>query len=340
MASMALAARQRSRLDVFVTSQFKTKCIPPPAETSFAGRTAIITGSNVGIGLETCRVMLRLGLSRLVMAVRTVAKGEAAAEPLRKAHPQAVIDVWPLDMLSYESIQAFAQSCAKLPQLDTVILNAAVFPYEFKVAETGHEEAFQVNYLSTALLSILLLPLLKAKHLGARPGRLTLISSSSALSPEFLNRDAKPIIPSFDDTAYYGSYMERYSTTKLLVLMLTHKLSQQVNAGDVIVTTVDPGYVGETSLHRTFTGIGAAIFGLLKRISSRNPQQGAWTYLDAVEVKGQEAHGGFIVDFNLHPFHTLMYTKEGLDAMERLWEETMKELRFADVASALQSLQV
>ncbi|KFA60247.1 hypothetical protein S40285_08072 [Stachybotrys chlorohalonatus IBT 40285] len=331
MASISLKPRSTSSTSIFIKSQFLTKCRPPPEGTSLAGKTAVITGSNVGIGLAACRVMLQLGLSRLIMAVRTVEKGKAAAEPLRKGFPQALIQVVQLDMLSYESIQTFAKHCSTLPRLDVAILGAAVFSSEFKIMPTGHEEVFQVNYLSTTLLSMLLLPALKPKRSGDEPGRLTIISSSTALYGEFAHRDADPIIPSFDNRESYRGFIERYSTSKLLVLMLTHKLSDLVSAEDVIINTVDPAFVADTSLHRTFPGLAARTFAFLKRVSARSLEQGAWTYVDGAVVKGKESHGGFIVDFGLHPFHPVMYTTEGKAAMDRLWKETLNELRFINV---------
>lgn len=77
----------------------------------------------------------------------------------------ATINVWALDMESYESIQAFVRKCdAELPRMDYVVLNAGIGPIAFATTRsTGHETTIQVNHLSTALLTLLLLPILKAK---------------------------------------------------------------------------------------------------------------------------------------------------------------------------------
>ncbi len=53
-------------------------------------------------------------LSRLILAVRNAKKGEDAAATLRKAHPGAVIEVWSLDMDSYDSVRTFAKRCSTL----------------------------------------------------------------------------------------------------------------------------------------------------------------------------------------------------------------------------------
>ena len=59
---------------------------------------AIITGASSGLGFEASKQLLALGLSRLVVAVRSLERGEVAAQALRRAHPKAIIDVWPLNM--------------------------------------------------------------------------------------------------------------------------------------------------------------------------------------------------------------------------------------------------
>lgn len=302
MASMALKPQKRSAAGIFIRSQICTTPRPPPTTLSFTGQTAVVTGSNVGIGLEACRQILDRGLTHLVMGVRSVDKGNAAAAALRASHTGAQIEVWSLDMASYDSIRSFAQRCSTLRELRSVILNAAAFNSSFKSAGTGHEEMFQVNYLSTALLSALIVPILKSKNGDTgQPGRLTIIGSSASLSSEFKHRNANPLISSFDDPSTFGSAMERYSTTKMCVLVLVHKLAQSVPAERVTINTVDPGLVGGSSLHRSFEGFAAWAFGTVKNLASRTLEQGAWTYLDAVAVRGEDTHGGFVVDWELHP---------------------------------------
>ncbi|KAF4629729.1 hypothetical protein G7Y89_g8414 [Cudoniella acicularis] len=105
-----------------------------------------------------------LHLSHLILAVRSQSKGETAASELRRQFPTAQIEVWLLDLESYKSVLDFSTRCKTLPRADVAILNAGLAMKRFRlVEETKHETTIQVNYLSTALLALLLLPLLKTR---------------------------------------------------------------------------------------------------------------------------------------------------------------------------------
>lgn len=80
-------------------------------------------------------------------------------------------------MDSYDSVVAFGKRVQELERLDIVLLNAGVKKHWERNAATGHEITSQVNHLSTALLSLLLLPPLKATAAKyGKPSRLTIIS--------------------------------------------------------------------------------------------------------------------------------------------------------------------
>ncbi len=328
--------------DNIVKLLYKSSRVPNDVrpEVSLAGKTALITGSNIGIGLACAQIMPMLGLSHLIFAVRSVMKGEEASTSIRKAHPNLKVEIWELDMLSYTSVRTFSERCATLPRLDIAILNAGMGTTASNINQsTGHEETIQVNYLSTALLGILLLPVLKPKVGKQEAGRLTIVGSAMGLYAAFENRNAVPLIPSFDlPFSGFASAGERYSVSKTLVMMLVQKMSEAVSADDVIVNTVEPGLTSGTALHRNFTGVGKFVMAVLKKLISRTPEEAAWTYVDAAVAKGRESHGGFILFWEIFPFHRMMYTLEGKKTTERLWEETLVELEFAGVRNILDSM--
>ncbi|KAJ5389597.1 uncharacterized protein N7496_000665 [Penicillium cataractarum] len=323
----------------FIKNQFCSKPQYPPGDTDLSGKVAIVTGSNTGLGFECARQLLSYKLSRLILAVRTAAKGEYAATKLRTQYPQATVDVWLLDMSSYESIQAIARKAEKeLSRLDIAILNAGIAGSEFKIVpETGHEEAMQVNYLSTMLLTILLLPVLKAKLEPGQPGRLTIVTSMLSIIAKFANKNANPLLPSFDEKKNFDS-TDNYPKTKFLGQLSLWKLTDLVSSDDVIINMVEPGFTKGTELQRDAPFAVKAALNLLKAVSARDVKLAVSTYIDAAIVKGKDSHGSILTNWEIAPYAPFEYTSEGREVMERLWKETIEELGPMGVGKILESL--
>ncbi|KAK5713545.1 hypothetical protein LTR15_011245 [Elasticomyces elasticus] len=342
MASITLPPDPRTQLKRFIEMQFRVKAKRPPQSLSFAGRTVVITGGYIGIGLACASEMLDHHLDHLVIAVRNVEKGELAAISLRQAHPNAKIEVWQLDMLDYGSIQAFARRCATLAHLDIAILNAAVSGTPtFNInPSSGHEETIQVNFLSTALLGTLLLPTLAKSGKSGQPGRLTAVASATAFTSPFANKDANPLLPTFDrlEGAWNIPAMsERYAVSKLLLMMFMLSLSEKVSPRDVVINMVEPGFTAGTGLQRHAKGVAVRTALKLLNLAAHTPEHAAWTYIDATSVKSTESHGSFLMNYRIFPFPNVMYTPSGRQATDRLWVETMKELEFAGVRQIIES---
>ena len=288
--------------NVFFHNQFRAKPTWPSPNTNLSDKVVIITGGNAGLGLEAASQLLSFKLLHLILAVRSTRKGEVAAKQLQSQQPKAKIEVWPLDMSSMDSCQVFARRVeSDLSRLDMVVLNAGVRKLTFEtVPTTGHEESIQINYLSTMLLAILLLPILKSKSPPGIAGRLTISNAALSLAAKFPNRDEVPLLPSFDNPKYFDA-IDRYNSSKVLAHMFLWKLVDYVSADDVIVNLPDPGFVKGTDLTRDARGgqkVAAALFGAL---TGRTKKDGASTYLDALLNQGKDSHGCFIMSWQIHP---------------------------------------
>ena len=285
---------------IFYKNQFQTKPVWAPTGTNLTGKCALVTGANQGLGLEASDQLLSLKLSHLIIAVRSTAKGEAAAKSLRAKYPKAIIDVYDLDMCSYDSIQALVARVELLKHLDIAILNAGVRQNKFElVTSTGHEVTYQVNYLSTVLLCIRLLPVLKQKCTTS-PGRITIIGSGLSFASKWSNRSTKPLLPSFDDPSKFDA-SDRYNVSKLLCSMFLRKLADLVSADDVVVNIVDPGFVTGTNLTHDLPIVISQLFKTFRYIAARPLDVGASTYIDAAVVKGKESHGSYIMSWKINP---------------------------------------
>ncbi|KAM7210466.1 hypothetical protein V8F06_014154 [Rhypophila decipiens] len=358
--SLSLGMRlQTGPVRLFLASQFCAKIEPVALSptTSLAGKSAIITGGASGIGYHASRQLLGLGLSRLILAVRSPDKAEPVGEQFRKEFPSSktTIEIWQLEMTSYASIQAFSRRVkSEAPDVDIVILNAGVTHMNFEInAETGHERVVQVNYLSTVLLAVLLLPTLttaaaaqQQQQQGQKQQkykRLTIVGSGVAYMTKIPNREKRPFLASFDDVKVQAwDPSERYCTSKALLHMFLVRLLDYLPSADntgVVVNVVCPGYCKGSGLHRDAEGVAGMLLAASKSLTGRTPEEGAMSYVDAVVVKGKESHGCFLLDCKVMPFMNMVYTSEGENLMQILWDETMAELDFAGARGILEGLR-
>lgn len=111
------------------------------------GRTAIVTGSSAGIGLETAKALAVRGAT-VVLAVRNPEKGAAARDAITKAHPAARLELQRLDLSSLTSVRAAAEELRlKHDKIDLLINNAGVMTKSRLTTEDGFELHFGTNHL-------------------------------------------------------------------------------------------------------------------------------------------------------------------------------------------------
>src|SRR3569833_2986325 len=137
-------------------------CLTPPIPThKFTGQTIIVTGSNTGMGLEAARHFVRLDASKVVLAVRSLSKGDAAKSSIESTTGRTgIVDVWELDLASFASVRAFADRVMTLERLDVVVANAGVYLFDFTLAE-GCETTITVNVISTMMMALMFLSFLR-----------------------------------------------------------------------------------------------------------------------------------------------------------------------------------
>ncbi|MBM5785894.1 MAG: SDR family NAD(P)-dependent oxidoreductase, partial [Cyanobacteria bacterium K_DeepCast_35m_m1_288] len=129
-----------------------------------SGRTALITGANSGLGLETARELAQRG-ARVVLACRSLAKAEAACQALSGDGDGELIPL-ELNLADLTSVRQGAQTVAKRwGALDLLINNAGVMAPPRQLSAQGFELQFAVNHLGHFALTQALLPALRP---GAR----------------------------------------------------------------------------------------------------------------------------------------------------------------------------
>jgi short-subunit dehydrogenase involved in D-alanine esterification of teichoic acids len=171
------------------------------------GGTFIVTGSNTGLGLYAAQALVATGAAKVILAVRSQAKGdEAVAKIEAETGIKGVADVWTLEMGSYKSIEAFGKKVQSLDRLDGISENAAVAHDKFSTAEIPAETSIAVNVLGTMALAGLVFPKLQktAKKYG-KTTHLSIVGSGVAFQTdareelEAADKSGKDIIDFFNE---------------------------------------------------------------------------------------------------------------------------------------------
>ena len=141
-----------------------------------SGRTAVVTGANTGLGYETAAALAARG-ANVVLAVRDLEKGKAAADLIVRRYPGAEVSLQELDLTSLESVHQAADALrAGHDRIDLLINNAGVMMTPKSTTKDGFELQFGTNHLGHFALTGRLLD-----RLLATPGS-RVVQRSAALA--------------------------------------------------------------------------------------------------------------------------------------------------------------
>ena len=302
----------------------------PVPKTSQTGRTHIITGSNTGLGLEAARHLVHLDAAKVILAVRDTAKGETAKQSLEQSSGRkGVVEVWPLNLGSYQSVKDFAQRCQSLERIDSVIENAGIATTDYRVVE-DNESTITVNVVSTFLLALLLLPKLResAAKFGTKP-RLVIMSSEVHGHSPFNERNApEGKIFATLNAKETADMADRYPLSKLLEVFFIREMVKEIakkhpdmKQPDVVINFVNPGMC-QSELSRE-SGFGMTI---MKLLLARTTEQGSRTEVHGAIEVGPESHGQYLDCCRVGEVAPLVKSEEGIKVQRRVYEELMVKL--------------
>ena len=152
-----------------------------PTANDCAGGTYIVTGANTGLGFEAAKHLVHLQAKKVIIGVRSLSKGEDAKAKIEaEVGRRGIVDVWQLDLASFQSVNNFAKRVDTLDRVDAIIENAGVAMLQKTMSE-GLETSITVNVVSTLLLASLVLPKLQqsAQQFNITP-HLVLVGSETA----------------------------------------------------------------------------------------------------------------------------------------------------------------
>jgi NAD(P)-dependent dehydrogenase (short-subunit alcohol dehydrogenase family) len=207
------------------------------ADIDLTGKTALITGANSGLGLETMRVLALRGAT-VIAAARTMEKARAAGEGIAgKTIPVAI------ELTDFDSIVAGTNSVRELGlPIDMLILNAGIMALPKLEQVNGLEKQFVTNHLGHFIVGNRLLPLVQASP----QGRVVVLTSSGyqwapAVGIEFDNLSGER---DYDPNRMYGQ-------SKLANHLYVRELAHRLQGTTTTANSVHPGVIF-TNLGRHF----------------------------------------------------------------------------------------
>jgi NAD(P)-dependent dehydrogenase (short-subunit alcohol dehydrogenase family) len=184
---------------------------------SMSGKICIVTGANSGIGKETALGLGQMG-AHVVMVCRNAEKGKVALEEIRRESGSSQVDLLIANMSSQASVRALAEQIQrKYPRLDVLVNNAGGAARARTLSADRIEMTLATNHLGAALLTLLLLDLLKA----SAPARIVNVSSSEAQHPARLDTN------DLQFERKYGA-IAAYRQSKLLMNAFTFELARRL----------------------------------------------------------------------------------------------------------------
>jgi NAD(P)-dependent dehydrogenase (short-subunit alcohol dehydrogenase family) len=258
---------------------------------SQAGRRALVTGANSGIGFFAALELARKG-ALVLLGARDPIKGEAAAARIRSEVREAKVEQVLLDLASLAAVRAFAEAeLARGERLDLLINNAGVMaPKSRELTADGFEMQFGVNVLGHFALTVLLLPALERAATRSGPAPRVVTIASIAHKRGRID---------FDDLQSERRYdaMTAYRQSKLADLMFALELDRRLRAAGSRAMSVaaHPGVAQTPLFLRTeHKGVDRAVrkgMGVAIRVFLNSAAQGAVPTLFAATAAEAESGG-------------------------------------------------
>ncbi|MEX2108030.1 MAG: oxidoreductase [Solirubrobacterales bacterium] len=288
-----------------------------------SGQTAVVTGANGGLGLETARALAGAG-ANVVMAARNQERAAEALEQIRAGLPDASLKIVALDLGSLDSVRKAAEEIlAAHKTLDLLVNNAGVMGIPERKTVDGFEMQFGVDHLGHFALTALLMPAL----LRAPAARIVTVTSTAHL----MGRAVNPKNPHLHGR--YGPW-RAYGQAKLANFHFGLGLDRKLrDAGAPAASLVaHPGLsnteLQAVSVEETDGGLSQRFFLRLARGVGMSPAEGALSQLRAAtdpRAKGGQFYGPLFVNSG-RPVQKPILRRLGMGrAIDRLWQVSEAE---------------
>lgn len=240
------------------------------------GRTAVVTGANSGLGLQTTLGLAGAG-ARVLMTARDPHRGEQALATVRSELPSSLVELVRLDVADVAGIrQAAADIASRAERVDILINNAGVMAPPLGRTTDGFEQQMGTNHLGPFALTGLLWPMLAAGHAA----RVVTVSS-------VLHRYGRIDLADVNWERRRYRAWRAYGQSKLANLLFTIELNRRALevGADVSGVAAHPGY-SDTNLALAGPSfarnrLGRAVVARVSPLVGQTAAAGAWPILYA-----------------------------------------------------------
>lgn len=222
------------------------------------GRTAVVTGANSGLGLETARVLAGAGAT-VLMTARSRAKHDAAVATFLPTNRVADVRFVELDLASLASVREAAAAIAdQVDALDVLVNNAGIMMTPDATTADGLELQIGTNHFGHFALTGLLLDRL----LAAEQARVVTVSSGAhhlgVMDFDDLHQQQRE---GYDTTAAYG----RSKLANLLFALELQRRFEGADGGAGLPHRSVAAHPGYTATNLQSTGVSMHGGGLFHR---------------------------------------------------------------------------
>jgi NAD(P)-dependent dehydrogenase (short-subunit alcohol dehydrogenase family) len=298
-----------------------------------SGRTAVVTGANGGLGLQTALALAGAG-AHVVLAARDPAKTTAAVARIAERYPAASLEVVTLDLGDLSVVSAAADTIlAGHERVDVLVNNAGVMAMPQRTTVDGFEMQLGVDHLGHWALTAHLLPAL----LRAPSARVVTVTSTA----RFMGGPLDPADPHMQRKyRAWGSYARAKMANYHFGLGLQQQFSKAGVAAQSLIA--HPGLsntdLQARSVREGGAGWAGAFFEALSARLGMTPLQGARPQLRA--ATDPRARGGEMYaprfGSNGPPVRRPILRRFDLQKqIDRLWQVSERETGIPlDVAAA------
>lgn len=287
------------------------------------GKTAVVTGANAGLGLETAKGLAGAGC-HVVMAARNRERAEGSLSELTALHPGASLEIVELDLASLQSIETAALAVfSNHPTVDILVNNAGLMAMPEGKTEDGFEMQFGVNHLGHWALTAQLLPAL----LGAPAARVVTVTSTA----HHFGKRVDPANPHLEGT--YDAW-GAYAQAKLANYHFALGLQRQFDSAGLHAASLvaHPG-LSNTDLQANTVRQGGAsgsaeFWHNLAQRTGMSPAAGALPQLRAVtdpNARGGQMYAPRFINFGAPVRRPIVRRFGTTESIRVLWEVSERE---------------